>query len=76
MGEESYTGWGAMEWLALDTRNALEGLRSTVVSMASGKGGRDTFRAWKHYPGYEQSRQAKRVAKVNRLAAMATQVTE
>lgn len=75
MGEERGVGWSIQDWLALDTRNALEGLRATVVNMAAGKD-RKAFREWDHYPGKEHQEQAKAHRTISRLESIATPVTE
>lgn len=76
LGEpEGHTGWDLAQWVALDTRNAIEGLRATVASMASGKS-KNTFREWRDYPGYAGMEHAKRKGKLSTLEAMATPITE
>jgi len=75
MGEDHGSGWSIQDWLALDTRNALEGLRATVVNIAFGKD-RKAFREWEHYPGKEQQERAKARQTLTRLADIATPVTE
>ena len=74
-GEENGRGWELANWLALDMRNALEGLRATVVSMASGKD-KNTFREWNNYPGYNAMQTRKHKSTLARLESMATPVTK
>lgn len=74
-GEEHGTGWALQDWLALDTRNALEGLRATVVNMAAGKD-KKSFREWTHYPGKQQQERVETRRALDRLASIATPVTE
>lgn len=74
-GEEHGAGWSTQDWLALDTRNAIEGLRAVVVNMAAGKD-KKPFREWTHYPGKGKQDRAKRSAVINRLESLATPVTE
>lgn len=71
MGESSDTGWGPQEWLALDMRNAVEGLRSTVTQTLAGKGKGGKFREWSVYPGQEQERLRKQEQAMDKLRAMA-----
>lgn len=74
-GDSSGRGWDRQDWLALDTRNALEGLRATVVSAVSGKK-RNTFRDWEHYPGREAVETQQRKSKLSKLDRMAVDVTD
>lgn len=74
-GEEHGTGWDLQDWLSLDLRNSLEGLRATVVNMAAGKD-KDSFREWTHYPGKGKQDQAKYKRTINRLEGLAQPVTE
>ena len=74
-GEEVGGGWGTSEWLALDTRNAIEALRATVANMAAGKN-KHKFRPWDNYPGYDRGVKNKAKSKLNRLQSLATPVTE
>ena len=74
-GEEHGSGWDVKDWLALDTRNALEGLRATVINLAAGKN-KKAFREWTHYPGKGNQEKVERQAAVSRLASIATPVTE
>lgn len=78
-GERQTSGWDLRDWLALDTRNALEGLRATVVAMASGKK-KNQFREWTSYPGQEAQETVKKQAsvesKVSWLQSIATPITE
>lgn len=74
-GEEYGPGWDLQDWLALDTRNAVEGLRSAVISIADNKR-RDVFREWTRYPGREAERRAKQRASLSRLDQLAQPVTE
>lgn len=75
IGEDHGGGWTTQDWVALDTRNALEGLRALVVNALAGKD-RKAFREWEHYPGKEQQRQAKLSQTLNRLESLATPVTK
>lgn len=81
VGEPYGMGWDRTDWLALDTRNALEALRATVVGIASGKKSKkDTFRRWDNYPGrdaMERVEQRKKVARsMSKLERMAQDVRE
>lgn len=81
VGEPYGAGWDRTDWLALDTRNAVEALRATVVGIASGKRGKkDTFRRWDSYPGreaMEKLEQRKKVARnVSKLEHMAQDIRE
>lgn len=81
VGEPHGAGWDRTDWLALDTRNAVEALRATVVGIASGKKGKkDTFSRWDSYPGrdaMEKLKQRKRVARnVSKLEQMAQDIRE
>lgn len=69
-------GWDVVDWLALDTRNAVEGLRATVVAIASGKKGKAHFREWTDYPGREAQRIKRRERGLANLRARATDLTE
>lgn len=75
MGEEHGAGWDLQDWLALDTRNAVEGLRAAVISIADNKR-RDVFREWTRYPGREAERRAKQKARVSRLDQLAQPIME
>lgn len=74
-GEEHGSGWDLQDWLALDTRNAVEGLRAAVISIADNKR-RDVFREWTRYPGREAERRSKQRASLSRLGQLAQPVTE
>lgn len=74
-GESRYSGWSVQDWLALDMRNALEGLRATVVAIASGKT-KDTFRKWDSYPGQDVQRANRHQNRLKTLTSMATPVTQ
>ena len=74
-GEANGGGWDSRDWLALDTRNAIEALRATVANWAAGKN-KDTFHPWTHYPGYDRQVKRKAAGKLDRLRGMATSVTE
>lgn len=74
-GEPHGTGWAVQDWLNLDTRNTLEGLRATVVNMAAGKDKRP-FREWTHYPGHQRQEKVDTRRALDRLAQVATPVTE
>ena len=81
VGEPYGMGWDRTDWLALDTRNALEALRATVVSIASGKKGKkDTFKRWDSYPGkdaMDKMEQRKKVARnISKLETMAQDIRE
>lgn len=71
MGEAYGTGWSTQEWLALDTRNILEGLRTIVANAVSGKKSAGKFREWSVYPGKEQERRRKQDKAMAKLRAMA-----
>lgn len=60
------TSWDTPQWLALDTRNAIEALRVTVASMAAPKK-KQKFRDWDNYPGYTRQQEQKRN---NKMAAL------
>lgn len=75
-GEPTGHGWDVPDWLALDTRNALEALRATVVAIASGKKGKSTFRPWTDYPGQEAERIKRRTRGLANIRARATPITE
>lgn len=75
VGEETGVGWTVHDWLALDTRNALEGLRSTVINALSGKD-KKAFRDWTAYPGYKSDTDKARDRAVATLRAIAQPVTE
>lgn len=49
-GYEAGRSWNDTDFLALDSRNAVEGLRATLVGVVSRKK-RDVFREWNDYPG-------------------------
>lgn len=71
MGEANARGWTTQEWLSLDMRNAMEGIRSAVVGFLSGKRSAGKFREWSVYPGKEQERrrqQDKAMAKLRNMA--------
>lgn len=74
-GESTGGGWDTQDWLALDTRNAIEALRATVANMAAGKA-KHKFRQWDYYPGYDRQVKDKAAGKLNRLRSLATPVTE
>lgn len=59
-GHEQGMSWTDRDYLALDARNAVEGLRATVVSALTQKK-KDIFREWNDYPGRAVQR-AKKVA--------------
>ena len=73
-GEETSAGWGTQEWLALDTRNAIEGLRATVANLAAGKA-KHRFRPWEHYPGYDRAEKDKAARKLDKLRVLASPVS-
>lgn len=71
MGEEHARGWSTQEWLSLDMRNIMEGLRAAVAGFLSGKKSAGKFREWSVYPGKEQERrrqQDKAMAKLRNMA--------
>ena len=75
MGESTTTGWGSQEWLALDTRNSLEAIRSVITQAVGGgkassrKAGK--FREWTVYPGQEQERLRKQEQAMEKLRTLA-----
>lgn len=69
-GEESGEGFSATDWLALDTRNALEGLRATVTNLAAGKDKKD-FRQWDTYPGAKALAEQRIAAKMESIRSLA-----
>lgn len=75
LGEEYGPGWDLQDWLALDARNAVEGLRAAVISIADNKR-KDVFREWTRYPGRELEKRAKQKSQISRLDRMAQPVTE
>lgn len=74
-GEQYGSGWDTGHWLALDTRNAIEGLRATIANMATGKN-KAKFREWTAYPGYDREQEKKAAQRLDRWRGMATDVTE
>lgn len=74
-GEPEGGGWGATDWLALDTRNALEAIRATVANMASGKA-KAKYREWEHYPGYAKAKGKAKVSKMDKLRSLAAPTIE
>lgn len=69
-GEDTGTAWNTQQWLALDTRNAIEALRVTVASMAAPKK-KQRYREWEHYPGYTRQQEQTREQKMESLRARA-----
>ena len=69
-GEQHGSGWDQQDWLALDTRNAIEALRATVASMAAPKK-KQRVREWEHYPGYARQQEQRRAGKMDLLRAQA-----
>ena len=49
-GETHYRGWDQSEWLLLDMRNTMEGIRSGFSS-------KSPFREFTSYPGYALARE-------------------
>ena len=49
-GYDAGKSWDDTDYLALDARNSVEGLRATLVGALSKKK-TDIFRPWKNYPG-------------------------
>ena len=74
-GEATGGGWGTSEWLALDTRNAIEGLRATVVAMGDKKK-RNEFREWEHYPGRESEKKRQTADKLGRFRLLASELKD
>ena len=70
VGERTGGGWSAQDWLALDIRNILEGVRTQVTGALSGKKG-VKFREWSLYPGKEQERRKRQNQAMAKLRAMA-----
>lgn len=63
-------GWTDRDYLALDHRNATEGLRAMLAGIGS-KGSKDTFRRWKLFSGEKaatRSRQKSKIAGYRKLA--------
>lgn len=58
LGEPRGRGWSRSEWLAFDTRNAIEGIRAQVGTTLTKKP--DSFREWNHYPGVEAEKARRR----------------
>lgn len=50
-GERADSGWGVLQFLMLDIRNGLEGLRAQVSKATGSKGPAVKFREWDAYPG-------------------------
>lgn len=74
LGERYGGGWSRADWLAFDTRNAIEGLRASVASALSKKG--SDFREWPGYPGEAAERDRKRRAAFDRAWSQATKAKE
>ncbi len=69
-GEKSGAGWDEHDWLALDARNAIEGVRAALVAMGDKKK-KNTYRPWENYPGFEAEKKRKAHAKMQRFRALA-----
>ena len=75
LGEKDGDGWDVRDWLALDTRNAIEGLRATVVAMGDKKK-RNEFREWEHYPGRESEKKRQAASKLGRFRLLASELKD
>lgn len=69
-GEKTGAGWDEHDWLALDARNAIEGVRAALVAMGDKKK-KNTYRPWENYPGFEAEKKRKAHAKMQRFRALA-----
>lgn len=82
-GEALGLGFGPVDWLMLDMRNAVEGLRVMTAMRGQKNPSRDKakkeFREWKHFPGAGvQARRRSRAAveSLKRFVANSAAVSE
>lgn len=59
-----YAGWETTDYLLLDLRNSVEGLRTALA----GKKGK--YRSWDYYPGAKAQKRKEHKAYFNRMRAM------
>lgn len=71
-GEKFQPGFTLQDWVALDTRNSVEGLRAITVAQATNGKKKNAYRPWDRYPGHEQEQAAKRRGNLDNLFSLAT----
>lgn len=73
-GEEQGTGWSVRDWLALDSRNELEGMRVMQANKGRKQGAkRVEFRQWDHYPGRKAESRRTTRSKMDQLRRLAAE---